>query len=96
MQALRLQLKLCTLPLSCDAPDTVVPIEGSFRLRSLSGCQDYPTVADIRNPTTGITCCARAATGHAAALPMSVMNSRRRIPNIGFFPNASNAPPSVI
>jgi len=29
-------------------------------------------------PMTGIAgCCARAATGHAAALPISVMTSRR-------------------
>ena len=32
----------------------------------------------LRNPTTGIAaCCARAASGHAAAPPRSVMNSRR-------------------
>jgi hypothetical protein len=33
----------------------------------------------LRNPTTGIVgCCARAASGHAAAAPpKSVMNSRR-------------------
>src|SRR5262245_51626673 len=31
-----------------------------------------------RNPSTGIVCCARAASGHAAAAPpRSVMNSRR-------------------
>jgi hypothetical protein len=30
------------------------------------------------NPITGIVgCCARAASGHAAAAPRSVMNSRR-------------------
>ena len=35
----------------------------------------------LRNPTTGIaTCCARAATGHAAtAPPRRLVNSRRRI-----------------
>jgi hypothetical protein len=35
----------------------------------------------LRNPTTGIAgCCARAASGHAAAAPpSSVMNSRRLI-----------------
>jgi hypothetical protein len=32
----------------------------------------------LTNPTTGIAgCCARAASGHAAAPPISVMNSRR-------------------
>src|SRR5262249_22838572 len=32
----------------------------------------------LRNPTTGIVpCCAPAASGHAAATPTSVMNSRR-------------------
>jgi hypothetical protein len=31
-----------------------------------------------RNPTTGIAgCCARAASGHAAAPPINVMTSRR-------------------
>src|SRR5215813_13849653 len=36
-------------------------------------------VPALMNPTTGIgpLCCARAASGHAAALPSSVMNSRR-------------------
>src|SRR5262249_7804935 len=34
---------------------------------------------ESRNPTTGIACCARAASGHAAAPPRSVMNSRRFI-----------------
>jgi hypothetical protein len=31
----------------------------------------------LRNPTTGIAGWARAASGHAAAPPSSVMNSRR-------------------
>src|SRR6516164_7447344 len=41
----------------------------------------YPS-SDVlfRNPTTGIAaCCARAASGQAAALPSSVMNSQRLI-----------------
>jgi hypothetical protein len=34
--------------------------------------------AALRNPITGIAgCCAPAASGHAAAPPISVMNSRR-------------------
>jgi hypothetical protein len=34
------------------------------------------------DPITGIAgCCARATTGHAAALPSAAMNSRRRILN---------------
>ena len=34
--------------------------------------------APPRNPITGIVaCCARAASGHTVAPPMSVMNSRR-------------------
>ena len=40
------------------------------------------TTADpeARYPMTGIAgCCARATTGHAAALPSPAMNSRRRI-----------------
>src|SRR5262245_55244406 len=36
------------------------------------------SVLGLRNRITGIAgCCARAASGHAAALPRSVMNSRR-------------------
>jgi hypothetical protein len=34
----------------------------------------------LRNPIVGIIgCCARATTGHAAALPSPAMNSLRRI-----------------
>jgi len=34
--------------------------------------------APFRYPITGVACCARAASGHAAAAPPSnVMNSRR-------------------
>jgi hypothetical protein len=41
----------------------------------------------LRYPITGIAgCCARAASGHAAALPMSVMKSRRLTPNMEFTP----------
>jgi hypothetical protein len=37
------------------------------------------TIGDVlQNPITGSApCCARAASGHAAALPSSVMNARR-------------------
>jgi hypothetical protein len=39
-----------------------------------------------RNPITGIGgCCARAASGHAAAPPSSVMNSRRFMLSMGSF-----------
>jgi len=39
---------------------------------------DPAAVASRRNPITGIAdCCARAASGHAAAPPSSVMNARR-------------------
>jgi hypothetical protein len=31
----------------------------------------------LRNPTTGICCCARVVSGHVAAPPSSAMNSRR-------------------
>jgi hypothetical protein len=35
----------------------------------------------MQSPTTGIACCARAVSGHAAAAPpSSVMNSRRFTP----------------
>jgi len=42
----------------------------------------------LKKPTTGIAdCCARAASGHAAAAPhSSVMNSRRLMPDIGLPP----------
>jgi hypothetical protein len=47
--------------------------------------------AVFRNPTTGTPgCCARAASGHAAAPLSSATNSRRLIPNIG----ASSQPSS--
>jgi hypothetical protein len=44
-----------------------------------------------KNPTLGILCCARAASGHAAAPPTSVMKSRRFMPDIGV-PPASALP----
>jgi hypothetical protein len=49
---------------------------------------DPAAVASRRNPTTGIVgCCARAASGHAAAAPpRSVMKSRRLISDIGLPP----------
>jgi hypothetical protein len=35
---------------------------------------------ELRYPITGVVgCCARATTGHAAALPSPAMNSRRLI-----------------
>jgi hypothetical protein len=35
-------------------------------------------IDNVENPITGMTgCCARAANGHAAAPPSSVMNERR-------------------
>jgi hypothetical protein len=44
-----------------------------------SGHQVSPFVSPLlRKPTTGIAgCCARAASGHTAVQPRSVMNSRR-------------------
>jgi hypothetical protein len=52
----------------------------SFRpLRNASTKRADPA-ADVflMNPITGVPgCCARAASGHAAAPPSSVMNSRR-------------------
>src|SRR5436309_1330673 len=42
---------------------------------------------DVDARAVGIAgCCARAASGHAAAPPSSVMNSRRLMPNIGLPP----------
>ena len=47
--------------------------------------------APLRNPITGIAgCCARAASGHAAAAPpSSVTNSRRLMPGMGSLPGAA-------
>jgi ABC transporter substrate binding protein len=38
----------------------------------------------VRKPTTCMRCCARAVTGHTAALPSRVMNWRRLMPSMGF------------
>ena len=40
---------------------------------------ELDTLAIASAPITGTDCCARVASGHAAAPPRSVMNSRRRI-----------------
>ena len=47
----------------------------------------------LRNPITGIAgCCARAASGHAAAAPpSSAMNSRRLMPDMGLPPTGAAA-----
>ena len=50
---------------------------GGTRPRDAGSVEATPL---LRNPITGIVgCCARAASGHAAAPPSSVMNSRRLI-----------------
>src|SRR5262245_20735573 len=58
--------------------DITLPHRPRWNARSRS-----PKVSNealLRNPITGIAgCCARAASGHAAAPPSSVMNSRRLI-----------------
>ena len=45
----------------------------------------------LRKPITGIAgCCARAASGHAAAAPPSrLTNSRRLMPGMGSLPGAA-------
>jgi hypothetical protein len=50
MQAIRLQLKLCTLPLSYVAPDTVVPIEESFSVFDVLNFHIY-AVTDLASMT---------------------------------------------
>ena len=56
---------------------------------------DGPRIASgdvgLRNPITGIAgCCARAASGHAAAAPPSrLTNSRRLMPGMGSLPGAA-------
>ena len=57
-------------------------IAGFFRpLRNATTkCAAVPDVELWRYPMTGLVgCCARAASGHAAAPPKSMMNSRRFI-----------------
>ena len=54
----------------------------------------FPPVRPARrNPTIGIAgrCCSRAANGHAAAPPSSVMKSRRLMPNMGLPPKGAAA-----
>src|SRR5215468_4753350 len=60
----------------------------SFRptRNAASDVADSPGDLLLRNPITGIAgCCARAASGHAAAPPNSVMKSRRLM---GAYPKA--------
>src|SRR5262249_12735364 len=54
------------------------PASARPSLKAATRCAHSASDPGLRNPTTGIAaCCARAASGHAAAPPMSVMNSRR-------------------
>ena len=59
----------------------VLAFEIAGVLEALAECAQKVTSGDVvlRNPITGIVgCCARAASGHAAAAPpSSVMNVRR-------------------
>ena len=56
-----------------------LPSGPGWNARQHGTCEGQPADAPLRKPITGIAgCCARAATGHAAAAPpSSVMNSRR-------------------
>ena len=53
-----------------------------------------PGAALLRNPITGIGCCARVESGHVAAPPSSAMNSRRFMPNMGA--PSKGVPPPII
>ena len=70
---------LCPAVFDCD----VLAFDVSGFAQALAECAPVRTVGDAlpRNPITGIAgCCARAASGHAAAAPPSVKtNSRRRM-----------------
>jgi hypothetical protein len=70
---------------------SVLPVSARPRRKAWSTCSLDPGASGLRSPTTGIAgCCARAASGHAAAAPpSSVMNARRLTPLIGFLPPAS-------
>ena len=53
-------------------------IEGRGRVGRLFRVSTHkPIVGTLRVPTGIADCCARVASGHAAALPASDMNSRR-------------------
>jgi hypothetical protein len=89
MQPVRLRLKLCTLPflLCCTWHNSrkaafdrgVLTLDKHGTRCGGVGCQAY-----VEEPTTVIAdFWPRAASGHAAAVPRSVMNSRRltRLPH---------------
>jgi hypothetical protein len=64
----------------CD----VLALDQAAVLEALTKCAEQMQYvagdALLRNPITGIACCARAASGHEATTPpSSVMNSRRFI-----------------
>jgi hypothetical protein len=66
---------------------------GEENADSATRCANGAAIVLRRNPTTGVAgCCALAVGGHAAAAPpMSVMNSRRLMSNIG-----TSSVPSVL
>ena len=70
-------------PSDIRSPRSALNVAGfaqTLAKRAHSGPRVRSGDAPLRNPITGIAgCCARAASGHAAAPPSSVMNSRRFI-----------------
>ena len=77
---------------------SIVTVRPSIQPSSRSRCTKAATqslaaerVVGPKNPMVGSfpACCARAASGHAAAAPpSSVMNSRRPMPDMGLPPSA--------
>jgi hypothetical protein len=66
-------------PISLRPPKALVVVDSRRAGRRAARCRSATASGDLgsRNPITGIVCCcARAASGHMAVPPSSVMNSR--------------------
>jgi hypothetical protein len=75
--------RLAVLETGWQLDDLAIPVDEGKQVSLLFACELVAISAcyarnRFRNPITGSGCCARPATGHAAAAPpSSVMNSRR-------------------
>jgi hypothetical protein len=74
----RQALEFALGPVEFDCYDAALGITKSAKPCRNAAMYEASAEALLTYPTTGIAgCCARAASGHAAAPPRSVMNSRR-------------------